>query len=88
MTNSIKTELVPWAVDHVDNKNFTWTITSISEDKVAFDFIFENPLFISQGEKPDTMSITFLNTPLYLIPQDTNKKSIPNGFKITIKLPP
>ena len=34
------------------------------------------------------MKITFLNTPFYLIPQDETKTSIPNGYKLTINLPP
>ena len=40
------------------------------------------------GEKPDKMKITFLNTPFYLIPEDPSLDTIPNGFQMSIDLPP
>ena len=88
MTNSIRTELIPWSANHVANKTFTWTVSHIDEDHLHFDFIFDHPLYISQDGKWDTIKITFLNTPFYLIPEDKSKTAIANGYGIAIKIPP
>ena len=50
--------------------------------------MFENPLFVSQSDFPDDMKITFLNTPLYMVPEDEDKLPIPNGWIINLMLPP
>ena len=49
-------------------KAFNWTMITIDERTLEFRFFFENPPFVSTDEKPDTMKITFLNTPFYLVP--------------------
>ena len=40
------------------------------------------------GDRADYISIRFQNTPLYLIPVAKDKEAVPNGWKITQRLPP
>ena len=79
MTNSLNAELIPSATD-MEMKEFNWTVSFIDTGHLVFNFTFENPLFISMGNNPDTMKITFLNTPYYLIPADSRLEAIPNGW--------
>ena len=88
MTNSVKAELIPWTTEHLDKKKFNWTLAVIDEKNVQFNFFFEHPLFISQNAMADTMKITFENTPFYIVPQDSSKLPIPNGYPLMIKMPP
>ena len=68
MTNSIKTELIPWSTNYLENKTFTWTLSTFDETKMSFNILFDYPLFISTDSEPDVMKITFLNTPFFLVP--------------------
>ena len=79
MTNSLRAELIPSATD-MQMKSFNWTVSFIDKYNLVFNFTFENPHYISMDENPDTMRITFLNTPYYLIPHNTELEAIPNGW--------
>ena len=61
---------------------------TIDESGLGFKFDFENPTYVSMGEGSDKMKITFQNTQFYLIPEDESLSSLPNGYEITIDLPP
>jgi len=52
-----------------------------------FKVIFENPMYISVGD-PDTLKVTYRNAIKYLEPQEKGRSTIPDGFTMTIKLPP
>ena len=73
---------------HIDTskKGFEWKLTSFTESEMSIKFLFNEPTSIS-FDKPDTMVITFENTPIYLIPEDKNRLPIPNGYKLTVPLP-
>lgn len=45
-------------------------MSAIDESNLKFEFLFENPKFVSQDERPDVIKLTFLNTPFYLSPED------------------
>ena len=47
---------------------------------MLFKFDFENPEYISMGDRADYISIKFFNTPLYLKPAVGSKKPVPNGW--------
>ena len=59
---------------------------TFNEAEMSIRMLFKNPKSISY-DKPDTMVITFQNTPTYLIPQDEGMLPIPNGYKLTVPLP-
>ena len=73
---------------HVEKKTFNWTLTTLGVDTMELNFMFDHPSYISQDVKPDTIKITFLNTPYYLIPQDSSKMTLPNGYQVNVKLVP
>ena len=87
-TNSITVELIPASALNLEYKTFDWTLTVIDQSQIAFKFFFDHPEYISQDGSPDTMLIKFENTPFYLLPDDTAKKTLPNGWHLIIKLPP
>lgn len=88
MTNSVKISFIPWNTEHLEMKKFTWNLMTIDESGLGFKFDFENPTYVSMGEGSDKMKITFQNTQFYLIPEDESLSSLPNGYEITIDLPP
>ena len=59
---------------------------TFTEAEMSIRMLFKDPKSISY-DKPDTMVITFQNTPTYLIPQNEGMLPIPNGYKITVPLP-
>ena len=63
-------------------------IRSIQDDNMMLDFIFDNPLSISIGKRPDIMNIKFVEPSLF-ISKETGKalpaetlisKTIPKQF--------
>ena len=70
----------------VDKKDFDWELSTFTTTEISIKFLFTDPTKISY-EKPDTMIITFQNTPFYMIPKDSTKQPIPNGYKLAIPLP-
>ena len=87
-TNSITVELIPASSRNLAYKTFYWTLEQIDQTRMNFKFYFDFPEYISQDGSPDSMMIKFLNNPLYLIPEDPGKNTLPNGWQIVIKLPP
>ena len=63
-------------------------MTELNEDTISIKFYFDNPIYISAGDLEDKIKISFFNTPLFLIPEDSNKMAIPNGWELNIMLPP
>ena len=88
LTNSFEVTLIPDSQRDIEKKNFAWTVEFVGEDSIEFKFDFENPDYISMGDRADYISIKFLNTPLFLIPTDKEKNPVPNGWEITTRLPP
>mmetsp|Transcript_32796 Transcript_32796/g.40563 ORF Transcript_32796/g.40563 Transcript_32796/m.40563 type:complete len:174 (+) Transcript_32796:372-893(+) len=87
LTGSIKTLLVPSNENYTDKKKYEWKLTHYDEKGIGFRVEFENPIFVSSDE-PDTLFITFFNTDQYLAPQSETLSSIPDGFKLSMKIPP
>ena len=42
-----------------ERRKFTWTLQDVSADGLQVDLKFEDPLYISQGETPDTLVANF-----------------------------
>jgi hypothetical protein len=80
LSNSFEVNLVPGTAQDLDKKAFNWTVSELSGDKVAFDFTFENPEYISMGDRADYMNVVFRNTDVYLVPLDSEKGAVPDGY--------
>lgn len=48
---------------------------------------FDHPKYISYGGK-DTLKITIRSASKFLQPQDPKFESVPDGYSLTLKLPP
>ena len=79
-------ELVPGTLIDLDKKDFDWQLTEYTSNEIIIQILFSKPEAISY-DKPDTMIITFMNTPFYMMPKDKTKQPIPNGYKLTVPLP-
>ena len=88
MSNSLMVELIPWNMNDIEKKTYNWTISVIDETQIEFQFLFNNPEFISMAGNSDVMTITFDNTAFYLKPENPEATVIPNGFSISVNLPP
>ena len=88
MSNSLTVELIPWNTNNLEKKTYNWTISVIDETQMEFQFLFDHPEFISMADSADVMTITFDNTAFYLAPENPNASVIPNGFSISVNLPP
>lgn len=71
-----------------ERRAFTWTIKNINEDGIEIDIKFDQPLFISLGEEPDTLITNFMRNDLFMLPVVEGKEILPNGFSTPITLPP
>ena len=87
LTGSIQVELIPGNDLYIDKKGYSWEIVRYDEKGIEFKFKFEHPKYISV-EDPDTMLVRFYNTADYLMPVDEEKLPVPEGYTMTIKLPP
>ena len=87
LSNSVKFEFVPANDWYQDKKGFKWEVGSYNEAGVGFSIKFDHPKYISVGGT-DTMKISFFNTAKYLSPSEEGMMPIPDGFTMTIKLPP
>ena len=74
--------------EDADKRSFSWTLSDINTDFLEFDFTFKYPLYISQGEKPDTLVVEFKKNELYMTPENKFLDILPNNFKVPITLPP
>ena len=68
MTDSIKVELIPWNTENLYMKTFTWALEVFNEKEMVINILFDHPYYISMGENPDTIKVTFMNTSLFLKP--------------------
>ena len=71
-----------------ERRTFTWTLLDVSSEGVEIDLKFDDPLYISQGEVPDTLVAKFNKNELYMEPKDPEKSLLPNGFSVPITIPP
>ena len=88
LSNSFEVDLVPGTSQDLDKKSFSWTVKELSGTSIDFDFTFENPEYISMGDRADYMNVKFHNTDVYMVPKDSDKAAAPDGYQISIKLPP
>ena len=63
-------------------------MTKLDQESLELEFLFDNPIYISTGDLEDKMKIRFFNTALFLVPEDSDKMAIPNGWELNIMLPP
>ena len=80
MSNSFEVDLIPGTQQDLDKKDFKWTVSELNGDKIAFDFTFENPEYISMGDRADFMNVKFYNTDVYLVPKNSDKAAVPPGY--------
>jgi hypothetical protein len=73
LTKSFEVDLVPGTQQDLDKKAFNWTVSEMSGSQISFDFSFENPEYISMGDRADYMNVKFHNTDVYLVPTDGDK---------------
>ena len=88
LTDSVKVELIPWKTTYLPEKTYSWECNEMDSETLSFNFFFDKPPFISTDERPDTLMFTFTNTHLYMVPNDDSKEPIPDGWKVSLKLPP
>lgn len=49
-------------------------------ENISFDFEFENPEYISMGDRADYVNVKFHNTDVYLVPENSDLKALPDGY--------
>ena len=79
--------LIPANELYWEKKGFTWSLTNYNDDVMGLKVNFENPKYISIGGT-DTLKVTLSNTKKYLQPENSDLETIPDGFTLSIKLPP
>ena len=87
LTRSIRFKLVPADEAYSDLKSFEWKLERYDEDAIGFGITFDNPHYLS-ANGVDTMLITFYNSAAYMSPVDKALASVPDGFKLVVKIPP
>ena len=87
LSNSIVVRLIPASELYAYKKTFTWNLASYNDHGFKLQFKFDHPKYISFGGK-DTLKITIKNAEQFLQPQNERLKSVPDGYSLTLKLPP
>ena len=72
--------LIPGTTQDLDKKSFSWTVKELSGTSFDFDFTFDNPEYISMGDRADYMNVKFHNTDVYMVPKDSDKAAVPDGY--------
>ena len=79
--------IVP-ATDHdLDKKAFEWSLTKMDDKGFDFSLKFKHPKYISSGGV-DTLKIILFNTEQFLKPVNKELGNLPDGYTITVKIPP
>ena len=86
-TRSLTMELSPGLEWNYEKKDFEWELKRFDQEFMMFDVIFEDPKVISI-DTYDTLILTFNNTEFFIESVNDDKLTIPNGFNVTITLPP
>ena len=79
--------LIPSNENYKEKKRFSWSLVELSDSELTIQVDFKFPKYIS-AVRPDTLLVTFFNADKYLKPKSEHLGSIPDGFTLTIKLPP
>ena len=87
LTGSIQMLIVPATDNDLDKKAFTWKLTKMDDNGFDFALKFKHPKFISSGGV-DTLKIILFNADQYLKPLNKELGNLPNGYTITVKIPP
>ena len=79
--------IVPASDNDLDKKAFTWKLTKMDDNGFDFALKFKHPKYISSGGV-DTLKIILFNADEYLKPFNKELGNLPDGYTITIKIPP
>ena len=82
----INVELIPGSESNIDKKEFSWRLKEFSEEKIALDFEFENPDYISV-DAVDKAKIVFSKTRYFMQTTDIKKSPTADDFTIIVDLP-
>ena len=72
---------------YLDKKEYEWKLNLYNDNEISFDVKFKYPKYISVNGL-DTLKISFLNAKSFMSPQEDGLESIPDGYTMTIKVPP
>ena len=88
MTNSVTIALITGDDSEIENKSFMWTTDQCDagSHKLIFDFV--KPEYISFSGLADKISISFNNTDVWMKPVSQAVSVVPDGWSITLDLPP
>ena len=78
----------PYDPIEAERREFEWAIKDVSQDGIELDLTFSEPLYISTGEKPDTVVANFIKNDLWMDTENTLLEILPNGWQTPVVLPP
>ena len=88
MTNSVNIALILDDDSEIENKSFMWTTDQCDAGSFKLIFDFVKPEYISFSGIADKISISFNNTDVWMKPVSQTVSVVPDGWSITLDLPP